>query len=212
MDENFELECDEMEINLDEMLKDITPNLVTPHLNEIVGMSSKVRPKQISYILIRGLAASLKNPVKKDILHKGEIHTIYYVDVEPLCQGSWAMLSLMLLNLSFGEQCTLIDALYPEQIQLSAKAFAAYFTHDVKGNMVIIKQDEELLKGVESANAGIAMIISLLKNVTAIPHTDEIFKNKEAMDKLVEAARERDKYKKSFDKSQEAVKSQDMAR
>ena len=41
MDENFELECDEMEINLDEMLKDITPNLVTPHLNEIVGMSRR---------------------------------------------------------------------------------------------------------------------------------------------------------------------------
>lgn len=210
MAEEFEeLEDSELDVNLDDMLKDITPSLVTPHLDDVVQMSSKVRPKQISYLIIRGLVASMKNPIKKDILHKGEVHTIYYVDVEPLCQGSWAMLSLMLLNLSFGEQCTLIDALYPDNLQLSAKAFAAYFTPEVKGTTVIIKQDEELLRGIESANAGIAMVISLLKNVTAIPHTDEIFKNKEAMDKLVEAARERDKYQKSYQKSQEAAKFQD---
>lgn len=209
MDEVNEMENSDFDINLDDMLKDITPSLITPKLSDILEMSAKVRPKQISYIMIRGLAASIKNPVKKDILHRGTIHTIYYVDVEPLCQGSWAMLSLMLLNLSFGEQCTLIDALYPDNLQLSAKAFAAYFTPEVKSNTVIIKQDEELLKGIESANAGIAMIISLLKNVTAIPHTDEIFKNKEAMDKLVEAARERDKYQKSYKKSQEAAKFQD---
>lgn len=209
MDEINEIENSDFDINLDDMLKDITPSLITPKLSDILEMSAKVRPKQISYIMIRGLAASIKNPVKKDILHKGAIHTIYYVDVEPLCQGSWAMLSLMLLNLSFGEQCTLIDALYPDNLQLSAKAFAAYFTPEVKSNTVIIKQDEELLKGIESANAGIAMIISLLKNVTAIPHTDEIFKNKEAMDKLVEAARERDKYQKSYKKSQEVAKFQD---
>ena len=115
----------------------------------------------------------------------------------------------MLLNLSFGEQCTLIDTLYPDNLQLPAKAFATYFTPETKGNTVIIKRDEELLKGIESANAGIAMVISLLKNVTAIPHTDEIFKNKEAMDKLVEAARERDKYQKAYHKSQEAAKFQD---
>ena len=200
---------DEQELNLEELLEDVTPSLVTPNLEQILNANSKARPKLISHLIIRGMANSLKNPIKKEIIHNGEIHTIHYVNVEPLCTGSWALLSLMLLHLSYGEQSTIIETLYPSNLQLCAKAFAVVFTPELKSNTVVIKQDEELMKGIESANAGIAMILSLLKNVGTIPHADEINKNKQAMQKLVESAKERNQYHKGYVKAQHAAKYQD---
>lgn len=200
---------DEIDLNLEDLLGDMTPSFVTPHLADIMAVSSRMRPKMVAELIIQGMAKSLKNPVRKEIIHNGEIHTIHYVNVEPLCTGSWAMLSLMLLHLSYGEQSTVIDALYPKNLQLCAKSFAAVFTPELKGNMVVVKQDEELLNGIEQANAGIAIIMSLLKNVSAIPHADEITKNKQAMRKLVESAKERDKYHKGHISSQGAAKHKD---
>ena len=65
------------------------------------------------------------------------------------------LLSLMLLQLSYGEQSTLIEALYPKNLQLCAKSFAVVFTPELKTNTVILKQDKELIDGIESANAGL---------------------------------------------------------
>lgn len=200
---------DEQELNLEEMLKDVTPSIVTPKLGEIMSANSKARPKQIAHLIIRGMADSLKNPVKKEIIHNGEIHTVHYVNVEPLCTGSWAIISLLLLHLSYGEQSTIIEALYPTNLQLCAKSFAVVFTTEIKDRPVLVKQDEALLAGIESANAGIAMILSLLKHVGTIPHADEINKNKQAMAQLVTSMKERDQYHKQFTQSQDAAKHQD---
>lgn len=200
---------EEENINLEDLLGDVTPSLVTPHLSEISALHSKARPKKIAEYIIRGMANSLKNPVKKELLHEGEIHTIHYVNVEPLCTGSWAMLSLMLLQLSYGEQSTIIDALYPPNLQLCAKAFAIVFTPELKSNTIIVKQDEQLMEGIESANAGIAMILSLLKHVGTIPHADEINKNRQAMQKLVHTNQTREKYRREYGRSQDAAKQQD---
>lgn len=196
-------------LNLEDLLGDVTPSLVTPHLSEISALHSKSRPKKIAEYIIRGMANSLKNPVKKELLHEGEIHTIHYVNVEPLCTGSWAMLSLMLLQLSYGEQSTLIDAFYPPNLQLCAKAFAIVFTPELKSNTIIVKQDEQLMEGIESANAGIAMILSLLKHVGTIPHADEIDKNRQVMQKLVQINQTREKYRREYGRSQDAAKQQD---
>lgn len=196
-------------LNLEDLLGDVTPSLVTPHLSEISALHSKARPKKIAEYIIRGMANSLKNPVKKELLHEGEIHTIHYVNVEPLCTGSWAMLSLMLLQLSYGEQSTIIDAFYPPNLQLCAKAFAIVFTPELKSNTIIVKQDEQLMEGIESANAGIAMILSLLKHVGTIPHADEINKNRQAMQKLVHTNQTREKYRREYGRSQDAAKQQD---
>lgn len=200
---------EEENINLEDLLGDVTPSLVTPHLSEISALHSKARPKKIAEYIIRGMANSLKNPVKKELLHEGEIHTIHYVNVEPLCTGSWAMLSLMLLQLSYGEQSTIIDALYPPNLQLCAKAFAIVFTPELKSNTIIVKQDEQLMEGIESANAGIAMILSLLKHVGTIPHADEINKNRQVMQKLVQTNQTREKYRREYGRSQDAAKQQD---
>ena len=196
-------------LNLEDLLGDVTPSLVTPHLSEISALHSKARPKKIAEYIIRGMANSLKNPVKKELLHESEIHTIHYVNVEPLCTGSWAMLSLMLLQLSYGEQSTIIDAFYPPNLQLCAKAFAIVFTPELKSNTIIVKQDEQLMEGIESANAGIAMILSLLKHVGTIPHADEINKNRQAMQKLVHTNQTREKYRREYGRSQDAAKQQD---
>lgn len=200
---------EEENINLEDLLGDVTPSLVTPHLSEISALHSKARPKKIAEYIIRGMANSLKNPVKKELLHEGEIHTIHYVNVEPLCTGSWAMLSLMLLQLSYGEQSTIIDAFYPPNLQLCAKAFAIVFTPELKSNTIIVKQDEQLMDGIESANAGIAMILSLLKHVGTIPHADEINKNRQVMQKLVQTNQTREKYRREYGRSQDAAKQQD---
>lgn len=200
---------EEENINLEDLLGNVTPSLVTPHLSEISALHSKARPKKIAEYIIRGMANSLKNPVKKELLHEGEIHTIHYVNVEPLCTGSWAMLSLMLLQLSYGEQSTIIDALYPPNLQLCAKAFAIVFTPELKSNTIIVKQDEQLMDGIESANAGIAMILSLLKHVGTIPHADEINKNRQVMQKLVQTNQTREKYRREYGRSQDAAKQQD---
>lgn len=200
---------EEENINLEDLLGDVTPSLVTPHLSEISALHSKARPKKIAEYIIRGMANSLKNPVKKELLHEGEIHTIHYVNVEPLCTGSWAMLSLMLLQLSYGEQSTIIDAFYPPNLQLCAKAFAIVFTPELKSNTIIVKQDEQLMDGIESANAGIAMILSLLKHVGTIPHADEINKNRQVMQKLVQTNQTREKYQREYGRSQDAAKQQD---
>ena len=200
---------EEQELNLDDLLGDVTPSLVTPHLKKVLEANSKSRPKLIAELIIRGMANSLKDPVQREIIHDGDIHVIHYVNVEPLCTGSWAMLSLMLLNLSYGEQSTIIETLYPSNLQLCAKAFAVVFTPELKTNRVVVRQDKELLEGIENANAGIAMILSLLKNVGTIPHADEIRKNRQTMQKLVDAAKTRDKYKKEFSRSQDAAKHQD---
>ena len=196
-------------VNLEDLLAGITPSLVTPHLGEIMAAKSGSRPKQIAAFILKGLVNGQKHPVKKEILHDGEIHTIHYVNVEPLCTGSWAMLSLMLLNLSYGEQCTLIEALYPKNLQLVAKAFAAQFTPEINSRILVTEKDEELLMGIESANAGIAMILALLKHVGTIPHADEIDKNKETMRKLVETGRERDKFASDSGRAEQKNKVQD---
>lgn len=197
------------DLNLDELLQGLAPSLVTPHLGEIMAANSKGRPKLIAHYIIRGMAAGQKHPVKKEIIHDGTIHAVHYVDVEPLCTGSWAMLSLMLLQLSYGEQCTVIEALYPKNLQLTAKAFAARFTQEMKDHVTVERTDTELRDGIETANAGIAMVLALLKNMGTIPHADEIDRNKQRMKALMEAGKERNGYKRNMDRAEQADRHRD---
>lgn len=199
----------EGKIDLDKLIGDIEPNLVTPRLDEIVALPNSKRPKQLAEIIITGMVDAVTDPVNKEIVHDGDIHHIRFVNIEPLLEGHWATISLLLLTLSYGEQSTIIEAIYPARLQLHAKAFAVVFTPDMKSKTVTIKQDDELIDKVDSANAGIAMIIALLKKTGFVPHADEINKNQDAMESLVETMRERDKYQKKHNKAQSAAKSRD---
>ena len=209
-DEDLDLDEHDGSINLDELLGDIKPNLVTPELDQVTSAQNNRKAKVIAEIMMDAMIKSLTDPVKKEIIHDGEIHAIRYVNIEPLINGPWATISLLLLNLSYGEQSTIIEAVYPKRLQLNAKSFAVVFTPELRQTTITIHQDEEVLERIDSANAGIAMILAMFDGTGYIPHADEIRQKRNEMGNLVHTMKERDKYKKDHKKSQDVAKGMDL--
>lgn len=198
------------DIDLASLLQDIKPNLVTPKLDEIVSVSNTKKPKVLSHILIKALHSTLTDPITKDVVHDGVIHKIKYFDIEPLMTGIWPMMSLMILQLSYGEQCTIIDAIYPDPVKLTAKAFAINFTPDIPTTNVKIENDTEIVDKLDSSNAGIAMIIAMLRTSgTKIPHPDYVKREAANMKALVEVERSSSKFTEQTKRAQDAVRSRD---
>lgn len=193
-------------MDLSELVKDLKPNIVTPHMDEILKCNPAARGNLMARYVIRGMAKQRGKIDPIDIIHEGEIKTVRFLDVEPLCDGPWALYSLMLLSVSYGEQSSIIEALYPEKKQLMAKAFAALFSHD--SPMAPKKDQDDVLQAVENANAGIAMILARLEKGGPL-HADEVGKQRTAMQGLAESLANRDRYRKGFEKSQQAFKKGD---
>lgn len=194
-------------MDLSELIKDLKPNIITPHMEEIMKANPAARANVIARHILRGMVKQEGKIDPVDIIHNGEVKTVRFLDVEPLCEGPWAVYSLLLLNVSYGEQSTIIESLYPEKKQLIAKAFAALFSHDTLPN-IQRKNEDEILMAVENANAGIAMI--LLKMQGSGIHIDEVSKQRSVMQKLAESAMERERYRKSFERSQQSFKKGDL--
>lgn len=195
---------------LEEMLGDIRPNYVTPHLSEVTSQPNNKKAKVLASFIMQGMVDSLKEPVQREIIHNGEIHSVRYVNIEPLLDGPWATISLLLLSLSYGEQSTIIEALYPPRLQLNAKSFAVIFTPELKQTTITLKQDDKLMDELKIANVGIAHILAIVKTIGTIPHADEIRKNLGTMRQIAHDGNKRDGYKKAIDKSQDANKHQDQ--
>ena len=201
---------DAAELNLDELIGEIQPNYVTPNLAKVTSTPNNKKAKVIAELVMRGLVNHMSTNIQKEIIHNGEVHCIRFINIEPLLNGSWAIISLMMLSLSYGEQSTIIEAIYPEKLQLYAKAFAVVFTPELKQPTVTIARDDEMVEKIDSANAGIAMILSYIKKgTTFIPHADEINKNKQAMEQLVAVSNERNTYYQQSKRAQDAVKHRD---
>ena len=194
-------------MDLSELVKGLKPNIVTPHMDEIMKANPAARGNVIARHIIRGMVKQRGKIDPIDIIHDGSIETVRFLDVEPLCEGPWALYSLMMLNVSYGEQSTIIEALYPEKKQLIAKAFAAIFSHDAPGNVKPV--DNDVLDAIREANAGIAMILARIDNNGGSLHADDVGKQMTAMQQLAKSAAERDKYHRNFNKSQEAFKKGD---
>ncbi len=194
-------------MDLSELVKDLKPNLITPHMDEVMKANPAARGNIMARYIIRGMAKQRGKIDPIDIIHAGEIQTVRFLDVEPLCDGPWALYSLMLLSVSYGEQSTIIEALYPEKKQLMAKTFAALFSHD--SPMAPKQNQDDVLTAVENANAGIAMILAKLENTGGGLHADEVGKQRTAMQGLAESMQERNRYRKDFEKSQQAFKKGD---
>lgn len=194
-------------MDLSELVKDLKPNIITPHINEVMNVNPAARGNVIARHIIRGMVKQKGKIEPIDIMHGGEIVTVRFLDIEPLCEGPWAMYSLMLLNVSYGEQSTIIEALYPEKKQLIAKTFAALFSHD-SPNAPKRNQDDVLM-AIENSNAGIAMILAKLESAGGSIHADEVGKQRNAMKQLADSAAERDKFHKGYTKSQQAFKKGD---
>lgn len=194
-------------MNLSELVKDLKPNLVTPHMDEILKINPAARGNRIARHIIRGMVKQRGKTEPVDIFHDGTVQTVRFLDVEPLCDGPWAAYSLMLLNVSYGEQSVIIEALYPKKKQLAAKTFAALFSHDAP--YAVKPQQDDVLEAVENANAGIAMILAKLESDGTGLHADAVGKQRNAMKKLAESAAERNRYHQAFERSQQAFKKED---
>lgn len=195
-------------MDLSELVKDLRPNIVTPHMEEVIKANPAARGNVIARHILRGMVKQKGKIDPIDILHGGTIQTVRFLDIEPLCEGPWAMYSLMLLNVSYGEQSVIIEALYPEKKQLTAKAFAALFSHDAP-NAPRREQDKDVLTAVENANAGIAMILARIESNGSSLHADDIGKQRTAMQQLAASMAERDKFHKGYNKSQQHFKKGD---
>lgn len=194
-------------MDLNELVKDLKPNVITPHMDEVLKANPAARGNVIARHILRGMVKQRGKIDPIDIIHGGEIQTIRFIDVDALCEGPWAMYSLMLLNVSYGEQSVIIEALYPEKKQLAAKTFAALFSHDSPNAPKM--QDNDMLIAIENANAGIAMILARMGTNGGSLHADEVARQRNAMQQLAASAAERDKYHKGFTKSQQAFKKGD---
>lgn len=199
----------EGQIDLESLIGDIKPNKVTPHLDKLTSAQNNRKGKVLAEILMTAMVNGMRDPVKKEIIHNGDVHIVKYVNVEPLFNGPWAMLSLMMLNLSYGEQSTIIESTYPERLQFNAKAFAVVFTPELRQTTVTIRQDEEVVRLLKEANAGIAMLLAKGGGASFIPHADEIRLKQADMADLVDEAEQRKNYKSAHEKSQDISKSMD---
>lgn len=200
-----------MTLDLKELLANVKPNIITPHLKELTNVKNEKKPKTLAQIMVKSFHDSLENPVAKQIYHKGDVHTIRYFDITPLMRGAWAEMSLILLNLSFAEQCDIIDSLYPDDVKLTAKAFAINFTKDVGEQQVVPVQDEDLVNKLDTTNAGIAMVLAILANMGGnfSVHPDVLAKFVSTMETVSSEARERDRYAKASEMSDKVNKYRD---
>lgn len=180
--------------------------MITPHMDEVMKANPAARGNVMARYIIRGMAKQKGKINSVDIMHAGTIQTIRFLDVEPLCEGPWALYSLMLLSVSYGEQSVIIEALYPEKKQLAAKTFAALFSHDSPD--APRQQDNDVLTALESANAGIAMILAKMEHNGSL-HADEVGKQLTGMQKLAASAAERDRFRRGYEKSQQSLKKGD---
>lgn len=202
------------DIDLSALLSNMRPSVVTPNLADVAGEKNDKKARLVSHFIIKDMVDRYNGDgaqkVPRVILHEEEAIEVRYVNVEPLLTGVWPMMSLMLLHLSYGEQTTLIEALYPKTTQFAAKAFAAVFTPEsakpVGGDTLEVKSDPEIKEKLDSANAGIAMILAKLEGAGTSIHSDEINKHLNDMSDLVSEGMKESTFKQSTKRAQDSFK------
>ena len=201
-----------MDFNLTEFLEGVKPNILTPKLTEIVQVSNAKKPKVIADIIMKGIHKSLGDTVTKDILHDGVIHKVRYFDIEPLMRGPWSQISLMILQLSYGEQCSIIESIYPKELQLSAKALAINFTSNTE-RTVYVENDKEIVEKLNTANLGIATLMTMLTSIGGVAsHVDTVKNNLNLLQQMQKDNSELQRYKTNLTKAEQANKHNDMLR
>ena len=155
------MDFEELGLSLEDILKDVTPSVVTPNLNKFMDIKNDKKPRTLADIIVDHKMKSLTNPTTKEISHDGKIYKIKFFDITPLKRGVWCEMSIMLLNLSYNEQCQVIDALYPDDLKLTAKAFAINFTNQDRDPVQVV-EDKDIHDKLDGTNVGIAMILAML--------------------------------------------------
>lgn len=202
--------------NLNELLKNIKPSIITPKLSEISSAGNDKKVKMVANIIVQQMAedynSSDQYKVPKYIMHNGKTTAVRMLNIEPLLMGVWPTMSLCLLHLSYGEQTTLIEALYPKSTQLAAKQFAAVFTKtgEPSGEKIDVHESDEVVEKLDSANAGIAMILAMMQeDGYRHPHPDKINIQLDDMNDLVKEENQKKLFKYASKRAKDAYKARD---
>lgn len=199
--------------DLQEITKNINPNNLTPHLKTIVNESNQKKPRTIANLLAKNLIQNQTNPTVKEIEHKGQIHQIKYVNIDNLESGPWLEILLLLLHVSHGEAMTLIDSLFPEKLQLEAKAFITSFKSNPLSTAIskeIQVKNKEIEQSLDNIQTGLALSLAILAEHYELPkHPDLIKKQLQLMNQHQRNQTDSSNFKKGWEKSQNKHKYQD---
>ena len=195
--------------NLNSVLSNVKPSIVTPHLAEITTLTSEQKLRQISKIIIKTMVENFnsskdaKNP--RVVMHEGQAIEVRYLDITDLYVGVWPSISLMLLQLSLGEQMILIESLYPKATQLAAKKFAVTFTNIAKHKSNLeLKSDPAIIDKLDSTLAGIAMLLAQMEDGGyPKPHPDKISKQEQLIQQIIKEKRRAFKHKQKLERAKE---------
>ena len=195
--------------NLNSVLSNVKPSIVTPHLAEITPLTSEQKLRQISKIIIKTMVENFNN--SKDaknprvVMHEGQAIEVRYLDITDLYVGVWPSISLMLLQLSLGEQMILIESLYPKATQLAAKKFAVTFTNIAKHKSNLeLKSDPAIIDKLDSTLAGIAMLLAQMEDGGyPKPHPDKISKQEQLIQQIIKEKRRAFKHKQKLERAKE---------
>lgn len=195
--------------NLNSVLSNVKPSIVTPHLAEITTLTSEQKLRQISKIIIKTMVENFNN--SKDaknprvVMHEGQAIEVRYLDITDLYVGVWPSISLMLLQLSLGEQMILIESLYPKATQLAAKKFAVTFTNIAKHKSNLeLKSDPAIIDKLDSTLAGIAMLLAQMEDGGyPKPHPDKISKQEQLIQQIITEKRRAFKHKQKLERAKE---------
>ena len=196
------MDFEELGLSLEDILKDVTPSIVTPNLNKFMDIKNEKKPRTLADIIVDHKMKSLTNPTTKEISHDGKIYKIKFFDITPLKRGVWCEMSIMLLNLSYNEQCQVIDALYPDDLKLTAKAFAINFTNQDKDPVQIV-EDKDIHDKLDGTNVGIAMILAMLASggMARAAHPDIIKHYLNDIREIASAHKDAENFKRMSDNS-----------
>ena len=202
--------------NLNSVLSNVKPSIVTPHLAEITTLTSEQKLRQISKIIIKTMVENFNN--SKDaknprvVMHEGQAIEVRYLDITDLYVGVWPSISLMLLQLSLGEQMILIESLYPKATQLAAKKFAVTFTNIAKHKSNLeLKSDPAIIDKLDSTLAGIAMLLAQMEDGGyPKPHPDKISKQEQLIQQIIKEKRRAFKHKQKLERAKERDRYQDQ--
>lgn len=197
-------------LDWDGIIQDVTPNIVTPKLNQFANIKNDKKPRTLAEIIVDYKMSTLTNPTTKEVTHDGKIHKVRYFDITPLKRGVWCEMSLMLLHLTYNEQCQVIDALYPDDLKLTAKSFAISFTNRQQEPIQIV-EDTDVTDKLDSLMAGTAIIMAMLASSGAgkVSHPDIIKHYLQDMNDIMLAQREAEQFKIASNNSDARFKFQD---
>lgn len=192
---------DDMEsdaFNLEEVLQNVMPNVITPHLGKFASVKNEKKPRTLAEIMVDYKMSTLTSPTTKEVVHDGKIHKVRFFDITPLKRGVWCEMSLMLLQLTFNEQCQVIDALYPDDLKLTAKSFAVHFTNQQESPIQVV-EDNQVHDKLDGISAGVAMLMAMIASTGAgkVSHPDIIKHYLQDMSDIVQVQREAERFKRA---------------